>query len=179
MATTVNPADIQPRQVANKSDKKALLDAIRMTLGIQSAAIRHNTQTFNRNRYSAVARIADYEAMKDRARRTKEAAIANLPELLRQLETSVHANGGYFFLAQTAADANRYIRDVLVKHQVKLVVKGKSITSEETRLNHTLEGARIEVAESDLAEFILQVADEQPSHIIAPALHYSRERITA
>ena len=179
MATTVDPADIQPRQVANKSDKKALLDAIRMTLGIQSAAIRHNTQTFNRNRYSAVARIADYEAMKDRARRTKEAAIANLPELLRQLETSVHANGGYFFLAQTAADANRYIRDLLVKQQVKLVVKGKSITSEETRLNHTLEGAGIEVAESDLAEFILQVADEQPSHIIAPALHYSRERITA
>jgi iron-sulfur cluster protein len=179
MATTVNPIDIQPRQVANKSDKKALLNAIRMTLGIQSAAIRHNTQTFNRNRYNAVGRIADYDAMKDRARRTKEGAIANLPDLLRQLEASVRANGGHFFLAKTAADANQYIRDVLVRHEVKLVVKGKSITSEETRLNHTLEAAGIEVAESDLAEFILQVADEQPSHIIAPALHYSRERITA
>ena len=179
MAAPVNPFDIQPRQVANKSDKKALLEAIRMTLGVQSAAIRHNTQTFNRNRYTAVARIADYDAMKDRARRTKEQAIANLPELLRQLEVSVRANGGHFFLAKTAADANQYIRDVLVGHGVKLVVKGKSITSEETRLNHTLEAAGIEVAESDLAEFILQVADEQPSHIIAPALHYSRERITA
>ena len=156
-----------------------MLEAIRMTLGVQSAAIRRNTQTFNRNRYTAVARIADYDAMKDRARQTKENAIANLPELLRQLEASVRANGGHFFLANTAADANQYIRDVLVKHEVKLVVKGKSITSEETRLNHTLEGAGIEVAESDLAEFILQVADEQPSHIIAPALHYSRERITA
>jgi len=179
MATTVNPVDIPPRQVANKSDKKALLNAIRMTLGIQSAAIRHNTQTFNRNRYNAVARIADYDAMKDRARATKEAAIGNLPELLRQLEASVRANGGHFFLAKTAADANQYIRDVLVRHEVKLVVKGKSITSEETRLNRTIEAAGIEVAESDLAEFILQVADEQPSHIIAPALHYSRERITA
>lgn len=179
MAAPVNPADIQPRQVANKSDKKRLLEAIRMTLGVQSAAIRHNTQTFNRNRYTAVARIADYDAMKDRARRTKEDAIANLPKLLRQLEASVRANGGHFYLAPTAADANKYIRDVLVKHAVKLVVKGKSITSEETRLNHTLEAAGIEVAESDLAEFILQVADEQPSHIIAPALHYSRERITA
>ena len=68
---------------------------------------------------------------------------------------------------------------MLVKHEVKLVVKGKSITSEETRLNHSLEAVGIKVAESDLAEFILQVADEQPSHIIAPALHYSRERITA
>jgi iron-sulfur cluster protein len=179
MATTVNPVDIQPRQVANKSDKKALLNAIRMTLGIQSAAIRHNTQTFNRNRYSAVGRIADYDAMKDRARRIKEAAIAGLPELLRQVESSVRTNGGHFFLAKTAAGANQYIRDLLVRHEVRLVVKGKSITSEETRLNKTLEEAGIEVAESDLAEFILQVADEQPSHIIAPALHYSRERITA
>ena len=179
MAAPVNPVDIHPRQVANKSDKKALLDAIRMTLGVQSAAIRHNTQTFNRNRYTAVARIADYDEMKDRARQTKEHSIANLPELLRQLEASVRANGGHFFLAKTAADANQYIRDVLMQHEVRLVVKGKSITSEETRLNHTLEAAGIEVAESDLAEFILQVANEQPSHIIAPALHYSRERITA
>jgi iron-sulfur cluster protein len=179
MAAPANPIDITPRQVANKSDKQALRDAIRMTLGVQSTAIRHNTQTFNRNRYTAIARIADYDAMKDRARQTKEKAIANLPQLLSQLEASVRANGGHFFLAKTAADANQYIRDLLVRHGVKLVVKGKSITSEETRLNHSLEAVGIEVAESDLAEFILQVADEQPSHIIAPALHYSRERITA
>jgi iron-sulfur cluster protein len=179
MAAPANPADITPRQVANKSDKQALRDALRMTLDVQSAAIRRNTQTFNRNRYTAIARIADYDAMKDHARRIKENAIANLPALLQQLEASVRANGGHFFLAKTAADANNYIRDVLVQHQVKLVVKGKSITSEEIRLNHSLEAVGIKVAESDLAEFILQVADEQPSHIIAPALHYSRERITA
>ena len=179
MAAPVDPIDIQPRQVANKSDKKALLDAIRMTLAVQSPAIRRNTQTFNRNHYDAVSRIADYDEMKDRARHIKENAIANLPGLLRQVEASVQANGGHFFLAKTAADANRYIRDVLVKHEVKLVVKGKSMTSEETRLNHSLEELGIKVAESDLAEFILQVADEQPSHIIGPALHYSRERITA
>jgi iron-sulfur cluster protein len=179
MAAPANPGDIAPRQVANKSDKRALHDALRMTLDVQSAAIRRNTQTFNRNRYTAIAGIADYEAMKDRARQTKEKAIANLPTLLQQLEASVRANGGHFFLAKTAADANNYIRDVLVQHEVKLVVKGKSITSEETRLNHSLEAVGIKVAESDLAEFILQVADEQPSHIIAPALHYSRERITA
>ena len=179
MATTVNPVDIQPRQVANKSDKHALLEAIRMTLNIQSAAIRHNTQTFNRNRYVAVAKLPDYDALKDRARAIKEQAIADSPKLLKQVEESVRRNGGHFYLAPTAADANAYIRDVLVKHEAKLVVKGKSITSEETRLNHVLEVAGIKVAETDLAEFILQVADEQPSHIIAPALHYSRERITA
>src|SRR5271157_2605064 len=179
MAVPVIPSDITPRQVANKSRKQALAEALRMTLDVQSAAIRHNTQTFNRNRYTAVARITDYDAMKDRARAIKEKAIANLPALLKQLEASVVANGGHFFLAKTAADANRYILDVLQRHQVKLVVKGKSITSEETKLNHALEAVGIKVAESDLAEFILQVADEQPSHIVAPALHYSRERITA
>jgi iron-sulfur cluster protein len=179
MATPLNSADIQPRQVANKSNKKALLDAIRMTLEVQSAAVRLNTQTFNRNRYAATALIADYDELKDRARQIKENAIANLPELLRRLEASVQANGGHFYLASTAADANQYIRDVLVRHQVKRVVKGKSITSEEIKLNHAIEAAGIAVAETDLAEFILQVADEQPSHIIAPALHYSRERITA
>src|SRR5271167_4833740 len=179
MAAPVNPVDIQPRQVANKSNKKALAEALRMTLDVQSEAIRHNTQTFNRNRYTAVARIADYDAMKDRARAIKEKAIANLPALLRQLEASVRANGGHFYLAKTAVDANTYIRDVLLRHHAKLVVKGKSITSEEIKLNHALEAAGITVAETDLAEFILQVADEQPSHIVAPALHYSRERITA
>ena len=179
MAIPVNPVDISPRQVANKSDKKALLAAIRMTLGVQSPAVRRNTQTFNRNRYVATGMLADYNELKDRARQIKESAIANLPQLLEKLEASVNANGGHFYLAKTAAEANAYIRDVLLRHQAKLVVKGKSITSEETKLNHTLEAAGIKVAETDLAEFILQVADEQPSHIIAPALHYSRERITA
>ena len=179
MAAPTNVVDIPPRRVANKSNKKALLDAIRMTLNIQSPAVRYNTQTFNRDRYKATALIPDYNELKQRARRTKQSAIANLPELLRCLEASVRANGGHFLLAKTAADANQYIRDLLLKDQAKLVVKSKSITSEEIRLNHTLEEAGITVAETDLAEFILQIADEQPSHIIAPALHYSRERITA
>src|ERR1017187_3914549 len=149
MAAPLNSADIQPRQVANKSTKKALLDAIRMTLDVQSAAVRLNTQTFNRNRYAATALIADYDELKDRARQIKENAIANLPELLQQLEASVRANGGHFYLAKTAADANAYIRDVLLRHEVKLVVKGKSITSEETKLNHELEAAGLTVAETD------------------------------
>ncbi len=179
MSSPANPADISPRQVANKSEKRALLDAIRMTLSVQSPAVRRNTQTFNRNRYAATALLADYNELKDRARQIKENAIANLPALLRQLEASVRANGGHFYLAKTAADAGQHIRDLLLRHQARLVVKGKSITSEEIKLNHTLEEAGITVAETDLAEFILQVADEQPSHIVAPALHYSRERITA
>ncbi len=167
-----------PRAVANKSANENLLRAIRMTLDIQSPAVRRNTQTFNRNRYRATSALPDYEALKDQARKIKEGAIAHLPENIRTLESVLRARGGQVFLAATAEDACGYIVGVCKQHDAKLVVKGKSITSEEVRLNHALEGAGIEVAESDLAEFILQVADEQPSHIIAPALHYSRERIT-
>ena len=172
-------AEISPRSVANKSDQAALLKAIRMSLAIESPAVRHNTQTFNRGRYLATAAIPDYEQLKDRARATKEAALARLPELLKTLEASVQRNGGRFFLARNGEDAARYITNLCRERAVRLVVKGKSMTSEEVHLNHHLEAAGIEVAETDLAEFILQIADEQPSHIIGPAIHYSRERITA
>jgi iron-sulfur cluster protein len=168
-----------PRDVANKSDKDRLRRALRMTLEIESPAVRRNTQTFNRGRYLATAAIPDYEDLKDRARRIKEKAIANLPELIQTLKTAVRSRGGHVFVANSAEEACRYILDVCHWRVAKLVVKGKTITSEEIRLNHVLEADGIEVVESDLAEFILQVANEQPSHIIAPALHYSRERITA
>lgn len=168
-----------PREVANKSDKRNLLRAIQMALETESAAIRFNTQDHNRRRYTATEALPDYDALKDRARKIKEQAIAQLPELLRALEEAVRGRGGRVFVAATAEDACRYVLDVCEKHSARLVVKGKSITSEEIRLNRTLESAGIEVAESDLAEFILQLADEQPSHIVAPAIHYSRERITA
>ncbi len=168
-----------PREFANKSDKRNLLRAIRMTLETESTAIRFNTQDHNRRRYTATEALPDYDALKDRARKIKEQAIAQLPELLRALEEAVRGRGGHVFVAATAEDACRYVLDVCEEHGARLVVKGKSITSEEIRLNRALESAGIEVAESDLAEFILQLADEQPSHIVAPAIHYSRERITA
>jgi iron-sulfur cluster protein len=149
-----------------------------MALEIESAAVRHNTQTFNNGRYRAIAAIPDYEALKNKTRAIKEAALVRLPELLKQTEESVKRNGGHFFLARNGMEASRYITEVCREHQVRLVVKGKSMTSEEIHLNRHLEEVGIEVSETDLAEFILQIADEQPSHLIGPALHYSRERIT-
>src|SRR5690349_4775507 len=75
-------AAISPRSVADKSQKSAMLKAIRMALEIESPAVRHNTQTFNSGRYEAVSIIPDYNALKDRARAIKEDAIARLPQLL-------------------------------------------------------------------------------------------------
>jgi iron-sulfur cluster protein len=168
-----------PRDVANKSDKSRLLRAIRMALEVESPAVRRNTQEFNRARYAGTAAIPDYEALKDRARAIKDKSIAQLPELIQTLKTALRARGGHVFVAATAQDACRYILDLCHWRAAQLVVKGKTITSEEIRLNPVLEAGGIEVAESDLAEFILQIANEQPSHFVGPALHYSRERITA
>lgn len=175
----IAPPEDSPRSFADKSNKSAILTAIRFALRVESSAVRHNMQTFNRGRYTATAALPDYEALKDRARAIKENAIENLPALLQTLAESVHRNGGHFHLAADAVDAAGYVRDVCRAAAVRLVVKGKSMTSEEIGLNHVLEASGIEVAETDLAEFILQIADEQPSHIVGPAIHYSRQRITA
>ena len=178
MAGTTKLSAESPRATADKRTKKILAAAIRMALRVESPAVRHNTQTFNRGRYAAISTIPDYLALKDEARAIKENALERLPELVAMLEQSVLRNGGHFFLAKDAQAASSYVADVCTRARVKLAVKGKSITSEEIHLNHELESRGIEVAETDLAEFILQAADEQPSHIIAPAIHYSRERIS-
>lgn len=171
-------ADIHPREVANKSSKESLQKAIGMALRIESDALRLNTQTFNTNRYKAVGRLNDYEKLKDRARAIKEESIQRQPELIAKLTKAIESRGGKVFLAKTKQDATEYIRKVCVAAGAKLVVKAKSITSEEIGLNRVLMAAGIEVAETDLAEFILQVSGEQPSHIVAPAIHRSRERIS-
>jgi len=173
------PGGVTPRDVADKSPKPALGKAVRLALAVESEAVRRNTQTFNRNRYTATAAISDYEALKDEARAVKEKSLAGLPGLLATLEQTITSRGGHFFLAQDAAQASAYIRDVCLARQARLVVKGKSMTSEEIGLNGVLEAAGMEVVETDLAEFILQVSGEQPSHIVAPAIHRSRERISS
>ncbi|MEE9430466.1 MAG: LUD domain-containing protein [Melioribacteraceae bacterium] len=170
--------EITPREVADKSIAGNLQKAIAMALDVESAAVKENTKSFNTNRYKATSKISDYEELKSRARKLKEESIENLPKLIEQLETVIKARGGKFFLASSGEEASEYITNICKQHNTKLVVKAKSITSEEIKLNHFLEDAGIEIAETDLAEFILQVSDEQPSHIVAPAIHRSKERIS-
>lgn len=81
------------------------------------------------------------------------------------------------YLAEDAADANRYVRDVARSRDAETVVKSKSMTSEEIEINDALEADGIEVLETDLDEWALQVADEAPSHTVAPAIHKSRAEI--
>ena len=97
---------------------------------------------------------------------------------MRNLTQVIEQRGGKVFLAESPLEANEYIYSICRRKNARLVVKGKSMTTEEIKLNEFLISRDIEVAETDLAEYLLQLTDEQPSHIVAPAIHMSRERIS-
>ncbi|WP_336330094.1 LUD domain-containing protein [Haloarcula sp. CGMCC 1.2071] len=155
----------------------ATADELRELMRTEGAAVAENTQGFNTGRYDSVADLEDYEELKRAARSIKEDAIEELPDLLDQLTETVEANGGTVYIADDAVDANDYIRDVVDERAADRVVKSKSMTSEEIEVNDALEADGVDVVETDLGEWVLQVADEAPSHIVAPAIHKSRESI--
>ncbi len=166
------------RELAEKSSREKLKKSIRMALEIEQEAVSTNTRSFNQNRYTATGQIDDYESLKDRTRELKEHAIERLPELVDELKEIINERGGNVYLAEDGADAREYITRVCEEYGVTRAVKSKSITNEEIDLNEALEYTGVEVVETDLAEFILQLADEPPSHIVAPAIHRTRERIS-
>lgn len=104
-------------------------------------------------------------------------ALKRLPDLLEQLEARLRENGIEVHWAETPTEANEIIRRILDTNNAKTVVKGKSMVSEEIELNHYLEQHGIEILESDLGEFIIQLAGETPSHIVVPAVHKNRREI--
>jgi L-lactate dehydrogenase complex protein LldF len=103
--------------------------------------------------------------------------VARLDELLDDLERAVTAWGGRVLRARDAAQARQLILDVALEHGVKTVVKAKSMTTEEIGLNPALAAAGLEVMETDLGEFIVQLAGHPPAHLTAPALHLNRHQI--
>ncbi|WP_284011515.1 LUD domain-containing protein [Haloarcula pelagica] len=155
----------------------ASADELRELMRTEGAAVAQNTQGFNEGRYRSVADLSDYEELKSEARAIKEDAIERLPDLLDQLTDAVEENGGTVYIADDAADANDYIREVVADRDADRLVKSKSMTSEEIEVNDALEADGVDVVETDLGEWVLQVADEAPSHIVAPAIHKSRESI--
>ncbi|MEY7851920.1 LUD domain-containing protein [Natrarchaeobius sp. A-rgal3] len=150
---------------------------IRHLLETEGDSVEHNTLGFNEGRYETTERLEGYEGLKDRAMAIKDDAIDRLPELIEQLTETVEENGGTVYLAEDATDANAYVERVVREKEAETVVKSKSMTTEEIELNDRLESAGAEVWETDLGEFVLQVAEEAPSHIVAPAIHKSRAEI--
>lgn len=128
-------------------------------------------------RAEALSDDDELQTLRDQAAAIRAYALDNLPELLLQLEQQLIANGIQVHWAENESQANEIIYQILKSADAKTVVKGKSMVSEEINMNDYLEYHGIEILESDLGEFIIQLAHEPPSHIIAPAIHKNRREV--
>ncbi len=152
-------------------------DRLREIMDAEGDAIGENTRTVNQLSAYTTGQFDRYEQLREEAREIKEQAIADLPDLIDRVTASVRANGGRVHLASDAAAASEYVADVLAEAGADSLVKSKSMTTEEIDLNDHLESQGVNVVETDLGEFVIQVADEAPSHLIGPAMHRSPEDI--
>jgi L-lactate dehydrogenase complex protein LldF len=141
------------------------------------AAINRAAVRFYEHRESVMDSLPDAEATRDLARAIRAHTIAHLDRYLEQFETAVQAAGGHVHWARDAAEACRIVLEIAREAGAQRVVKSKSMLSEEIGVNHALEDAGLEVVETDLGEFIAQLAGDHPSHIIAPILHLTRQEV--
>jgi L-lactate dehydrogenase complex protein LldF len=140
-------------------------------------ALERSTGRMAGQRAAAMAAI-DEQTLRDQVRQMKEHVLRNLPDLLEQLERNVTANGGHVHWAKEGVDLQRILVDIARKANVQKVVKAKSMVTEEVHLNQALQNAGMTVVETDLGEYIIQLAGEPPSHIVAPVLHRRVEDIS-
>lgn len=151
--------------------RKSLADTqLRANLGAATTTIRNK-------RIAAVAEVDDWEELRRAGSALKADVMARLPELLVQFEENVTARGGTVHWARDSEEANRIITDLVRATGSDEVVKVKSMATQETGLNEHLEENGIAAIETDLAELIVQLGDDKPSHILVPAIHRNRAEI--
>ena len=130
-------------------------------------------------RTAARAKLPEFEALREIGREIKDHTLAHLDLYLEEYEKNATAAGAHVHWAATAADARRIVLDICREAGARTVTKGKSMISEEIGLNAHLEEAGMEVVETDLGEYLVQIRREAPSHIIAPAIHLTQDQIEA
>ncbi|WP_170006979.1 LutB/LldF family L-lactate oxidation iron-sulfur protein [Bacillus fonticola] len=141
-------------------------------------AVSDAQERLRTRRLEAAEELGNWEEWRSLGEEIRQHVLNNLDYYLMQLSDNVAERGGHVFFAETAGEANQYIKEVVMKKDGKKVVKSKSMVTEEINMNACLEEAGCEVIETDLGEYILQVDDhDPPSHIVAPALHKNKEQI--
>ncbi|WP_342417677.1 LutB/LldF family L-lactate oxidation iron-sulfur protein [Paenibacillus sp. FSL R10-2782] len=140
-------------------------------------AVRFTTERLRNGKQAASEQHGNWEEWRERGRQIRLHTIAHLDYYLNLFVDNARANGVHIHFADTAADAVRITLDIAAHNQARSVVKSKSMVSEELHLNQALEGVDIETIESDLGEYIIQLAGEAPSHIVIPAIHKNRYQI--
>ena len=142
-------------------------------------ALQNTRSGFIDKRILAIDRLPEFDRLRDDGRDIKNHTLAHLDLYLERFEEKVIAQGGHVHWAETAEDAREIIAGIAKAANAKTVTKGKSMITEEIALNPHLQAAGIEVVETDLGEYIVQIRGEAPSHIIAPAVHVTKEQIEA
>lgn len=143
-----------------------------------------STINFNIGKYTAKVeqgktQFKNMEKARKRAKNRKWAAIEQLPQLLEEFESKFTARGGTVIWAENQQQALQAVQKIIDQHQINTVVKSKSMITEEIELNPYLQKAGLEVLETDLGEYIVQLREEPPYHIVTPAMHLSKEDIAA
>ncbi len=139
--------------------------------------LRHATTTIREKRLRAVSELPNWEELRTEGAAAKDEALANLQTNLLALEASVQRAGGQVHWARDAVEARNIVAKIAALHNAKEIIKVKSITTDEIELNGGLESHGIHAIETDLAELIVQLADDRPSHILVPAIHRNRSEI--
>lgn len=152
-------------------------------LALQDTYLRRNmdalTGRMHELQHRAWAAMADPEAARVMARAVRENALARLSQLLVALETRASKNGIVVHWAETAEDACQVIQELVHHYDARHVIKSGSTTTEEIRLNAALEDIGVQVLETALGEYVLQLADEPPSHMVAPAAHLTADDVAS
>jgi L-lactate dehydrogenase complex protein LldF len=128
-------------------------------------------------RVTSMSAFADGDAVRDQARAIRAHTLSRLDHYLDQFTHNVEARGGTVFYAQTAADAIRYVCDLARSRGVQTIAKSKSMVTEELELNGYLEAGGAKVVETDLGEWVIQLAHDHPSHIVGPIIHWTKEDV--
>ena len=140
-------------------------------------SVRKATTRFLGTRAGVVGQVENWEELREAGHNIRLHAINHLDYYLEQMEQRVTEAGGHVHWARTAAEAREIVLSIARQHQVKSVVKAKSMATEEIGLNHAFEAVGIRALETDLGEYIVQMAGTGPSHIIVPAVHLTKEDI--
>jgi len=128
-------------------------------------------------RRRAIANLPDFEALRDQAATIKDHSLKNLDKLTSAFTEKIESRGGQVHMCATAEDARKAVVKICQEVEAIKITKSKSMVTEEISLNEAIEAAGMEVVETDLGEYILQLAGEPPSHIVGPALHKTRQQV--
>ncbi len=141
-------------------------------------ALKNATSLFGERRKEAAAGLPNWEDLRNQARAIKDETLLHLDRYLEEFVRNAERSGAKVHWARDAAEANAIICGLAKDGNARTIVKSKSMTTEETHLNAALEAAGVQVVETDLGEYIIQLAEETPSHIIAPAIHKTRKQVS-